>query len=311
MPKLSLIVPVYNVEKYILKCLESIKNQSMKDFECLIIDDGSKDNSIKIAEDFIKGDERFKIFHKENGGLSDARNYGIEKASGEYLAFIDSDDYIEESLIEDTYKMAKEYDSDIVCFDMYYLWPDGSKTISPGADFEVSNYKDNKEIIFINNSSNNKIYRSSFMKDKRFIKGMWYEDLAVIPVWLSKANNISHVSKPLYYYVQREGSISHSADERIFDIYKSLDMIKEKLNLSSDDIMPLYLDNCLEMTTLRIRDIDDIKLREDFYLHNVELLDIKCPNWHRYIKDYDFKKKIVFFLLKHRMVNILDRLYKK
>lgn len=311
MSKVSIIVPVYNVEKYILKCLESIKNQSMKDFECLIIDDGSKDNSIKIAEDFIKGDERFKIYHKENGGLSDARNYGIDKASGEYLAFIDSDDYIEESFIEDTYKMAKEYDSDIVCFDMYYLWPDGSKTISLGADFEHSNYQDNKDIIFINNSSNNKIYRSSFMKDKRFVKGMWYEDLAVIPVWLSKANNISHVSKPLYYYVQREGSISHSADERIFDIYKSLDMIKEELNLSSDDIMPLYLDNCLEMTTLRIRDIDDIKIRKDFYLHNVELLDIKCPNWYRHIKDYDIKKKIVFFLLKHRMVNILDRLYKK
>ena len=146
------------------------------------------------------------------------------------------------------------------------------------------------------------------MSDKRFIKGMWYEDLAVIPVWLSKANNVSHVGKPLYYYLQREGSISHSADHRIFDIYKALNIIKEELHT---DLTDLYLDNCLIMTTLRIRDIEDKDMRIDFYYKHVDYLDNDCPKWYDAIKnkDYNIKQKIVFFLLKHRMIKLLDRLY--
>lgn len=308
MTKFSVIVPVYNVEKYISKCIESVKGQTLTDFECLIIDDGTKDKSIEKAIETIGNDERFKIYHKVNGGLSDARNYGIDKAAGEYLFFLDSDDYIGNTLLEDTYNMAKKYDSDIVCFDMMYVFDNGEEKISFGADFECKSYKDDKSVIFINNSSNNKIYRRSFMNDKRFIKGMWYEDLAVIPVWLSKSNNVSHVGKPLYYYLQREGSISHSADPRIFDIYKALNIIKEELHT---DLTDLYLDNCLIMTTLRIRDIEDKNMRIDFYYKHVDYLDNDCPKWYDAIKDkdYNIKQKIVFFLLKHRMIKLLDRLY--
>ena len=308
MSLVSVIVPVYNVEKYISKCLESVKEQTLTDFECLIIDDGTKDNSIEKAIKVIGDDERFKIYHKVNGGLSDARNYGIDKATGEYLFFLDSDDYIDDTLLEDTYNMAKKYDSDIVCFDMMYVYDNGEEKISYGADFECKSYKDDNSVIFINNSSNNKIYRRIFMNDKRFIKGMWYEDLAVIPVWLSKANNVSHVSKPLYYYLQREGSISHSADPRIFDIYKALNIIKEQLHT---DLTDLYLDNCLIMTTLRIRDIEDKNMRIDFYNKHINYLDNDCPKWYDAMKEknYNFKQKIVFFLLKHRMIKLLDRLY--
>ena len=98
-PKVSVIVPVYNVEKYIARCIRSIKKQTFKDFEVLIIDDGSPDKSIDIAVKVIDGDERFTVYHKENGGLSDARNYGIERAKGEYIVLIDSDDYIDSDYI--------------------------------------------------------------------------------------------------------------------------------------------------------------------------------------------------------------------
>ena len=306
--RFSIIIPVYNVEMYISKCIESVKGQTLTDFECLIINDGTKDKSIEKAIEAIGNDERFKIYHKVNGGLSDARNYGIDKATGEYLFFLDSDDYIGNTLLEDTYNMAKKCDSDIVCFDMMYVYDNGEEKISYGADFECKSYKDDKSVIFINNSSNNKIYRRSFMSDKRFIKGMWYEDLAVIPVWLSKANNVSHVGKPLYYYLQREGSISHSADHRIFDIYKALNIIKEELHT---DLTDLYLDNCLIMTTLRIRDIEDKDMRIDFYYKHVDYLYNDCPKWYDAIKDkdYNIKQRIVFFLLKHRMIKLLDRLY--
>ena len=309
--KFSIIIPVYNVEKYITKCIESVKAQTLTDFECLIINDGTKDNSVEIANKVINGDDRFVIHHKVNGGLSDARNYGIAKAQGEYVFLLDSDDYIGETLLEDTYNMAKRYDSDIVCFDMMYVYEDGRESVSSGGNFEVTNFKDNKDLIFINNSANNKVYRRSFLEGEEFVKGMWYEDLAVIPTWLAQANNVSHVAKPLYYYLQREGSISHSADPRIFDIYTSIDMNKKALGLSSEALSKLYFNDCLVMTTLRIRDIEDNKMRLEFYKRNIEELDKHYPNWYQDVMKYDYslKQKLVFTLLKNKWIKLLDRIY--
>ena len=313
--KVSVIVPVYNVEQYIEKCLLSIKNQTLTDFECLIINDGTKDASIEVAKIVVGNDKRFKFFDKENGGLSDARNYGIEKANGEYLCFIDSDDYIAPDLLELTYNMGKENDSDIVCFDMYYVNEDGSLEYSWGSNYKgISNYKDNKEIIFSNNSANNKIYKASFMKDKRFFKGMWYEDLAVIPTWIAAANNMAHVYKPLYYYVQRQGSITHKADIRIFDIYKAISMVKNKLQLGAYEVRGLFFENCLVMTTLRIKEISDKKTRIEYYRKNVELLEEQYPNWYSDVKkdnDYNFKQKVIFFLLHMKMIGLVERAYNK
>lgn len=311
--KVSVIVPVYNVEKYIDKCLQSIKNQSLEDFECLIVNDGTKDNSIEIAKKTIGKDSRFRFLDKENGGLSDARNFGLNEATGEYICFIDSDDYIDRDLLKLSYEKAKEHNSDIVCFDLYYK-DDDSLTISKGANFyDVSDYQSNSKLIFCNNSANNKLFKKDFIKEKKFVKGIWYEDLATIPLWMAQANNVSYVDKPLYYYVQRRESISHSADIRIFDIYIALSKIKEKLNLSSRDLSKLYLDNCLIMTTLRIRDIKDIETRKEYYSHNVNLLDYHYNTWFidALKENYSFKQKIMFVLLKLRMINILDKAYHK
>ncbi len=311
--KVSVIVPVYNVERYIEKCLLSIKNQTLTDFECLIINDGTKDDSITVAKIVVGNDSRFKFFDKENGGLSDARNYGIERASGEYLCFIDSDDYIAPDLLELTYNMGKENNSDIVCFDMYYVNEDGSLEYSWGSNYTgTSNYNDNKEIIFSNNSANNKIYKASFMKDKRFFKGMWYEDMAVIPTWIAYANNMAHVCKPLYYYVQRQGSITHKADIRIFDIYKAISMVKNKLQLGAYEVRGLYFENCLVMTTLRIKEISDKKTRIEYYKKNIELLEEQYPNWYSDVKkdtEYSFKQKVIFFLLHKKMIGLVERAY--
>ena len=310
--KVSVIVPVYNTEKYIEKCLLTIKNQTLSDFECLVINDGTKDNSIEIAKNVVGNDNRFIFIDKENGGLSDTKNYGIERAQGEYLCFFDSDDYVDNTILEKAYNKAKENDSDIVCFDMYYEYEDGRLEITNDS-FEKESYSNNKDILFINNSSNNKLYRTSFMKDKRFIKGMWYEDLAVVPTWVAYANNICRVSEPLYYYVQRKNSISHSADPRIFDVYNALSNIKDELSLSSKDISKLYFDNCLVMTTLRIKEIEDKQTRLGYYRHNADLLDFHYPSWYKdvYKENYSSKQKIVFFLLKLRLVRILDKAYNK
>lgn len=311
MPKFSIIVPVYGVENYIAKCIESIKNQTLEDFECLVINDETKDSSVEVAKQVIDEDTRFKIFDKSNGGLSDTRNYGIERARGEYIFFLDSDDYIGPTLLEDTYNKAKENGSDIVCFDMMYVYENGEEKVSSAGEYDVTNYKETPELLFINNSANNKIFKKSFMENRRFVKGIWYEDLASVPVWLAQANNVGFVKKPLYFYLQREGSISHSADKRIFDIYKSINVIKGDLGLQSEDLADLYYDDCLVMTTLRIRDIEDKKLRKEFYLKNVEHLNNDYPNWAKDLpKDrYSFKQRIVFKLLQFKLIGLLDLIY--
>ena len=235
--KFSIVIPVYNVERYITKCLESVKSQTLEDYECLIIDDGTKDRSVEAAQAVIGNDKRFKIYHKENGGLSDARNYGMARAEGDYILLLDSDDYIDPSLLEKTYEMAMKNDSDIVCFDMIYVYDDHEAVNKVSMDKENDSYKDNPGLIFIDHSANNKIYRREFLKDKTFIKGLWYEDLATIPTWIAKANNVSYVNEPLYYYVQRSGSISHSEDPRIFDIYKAINNLKKELNTDNNRLI--------------------------------------------------------------------------
>ena len=135
--------------------------------------------------------------------------------------------------------------------------------------------------------------------------------MAVIPLWLTKANNVSCVKEALYYYVQRPNSISHSADIRVFDIYKALNILKKELHLTSEDISKLYLDNGLEMTTLRIREIADEKVRKAYYAQNVTYLNAEYPTWYKAVKkrNYPLKKKIVFYLLKSQHFNLLDKLY--
>lgn len=313
--KVSIIVPVYNVEKYIGKCLKSIQNQTLEDFECLVINDGTKDKSVEVAKQTVLADSRFLFFDKANGGLSDARNYGAARAKGEYICFIDSDDYIESNLLELAYKKGKQHDSDIVCFDMYYDFENGKLEYSNGANFEeVTDYQNFPALIYINNSANNKLFKREFLKEKYFIKGMWYEDLAVIPGWLARANNVSHVNKPLYYYVQRQGSITHKADKRIFDIYTALELIKDDLKLQSKDIRKLYFDNCLVMTTIRIKDIDDKNIRRNFYNTHVDLLNKQYKNWLSDIlkeDSYNVKQKLIFILLKFKMFSLIDKVYGK
>lgn len=309
--KFSIIVPVYNVEKYISKCLKSILNQSLEDFECLIIDDGSEDNSIEIANDLIKNDARFTIYHKENGGLSDARNYGLDLAIGEYVCFVDSDDYIHKDMLKETYYVAKENGSDITTFDLYYEYDDGHKELTKGGNKPISYYEEDKDLLFIVHSANNKIFRRVFLQDKRFVYGMSYEDLASIPIWLAQANNVTYVNKALYYYMQRGTSISHSYDERIFDIYKAINNIKNNLHLSSDEVSEFYLKQGLVSIMLKIREMDNKELRREFYLKNANYLDNDYPEWYEAFKkeDYSFKWKMVALLLKKKHIKLLDRIY--
>ena len=205
--KISVIVPVYNLEKYIRQCLESVLNQTYRDLEILAVNDGSKDSSKEILDAYALKDPRITVLDKPNGGLSDARNCGMDHMTGEYVVFIDSDDVIDPDMVGHLLEAAEKTGSDIAVSDMEYFYEDGRTGYSDGGQFTCTNVRETPGLIAINNSACNKLFRSELFLDVRFPKGLWYEDLATIPILLCKAGSVVKVNEALYRYRQRSGSI--------------------------------------------------------------------------------------------------------
>ena len=220
MYKLSIIIPVYNVEKYLKECLDSVCNQTLKDIEIICINDGSTDNSLSILKNYAQKDTRIKIISKENEGQASARNLGIKKSSGEYVAFVDSDDFIEPSMFEKLYTKAKNNDLDIVMCKIatydnqteeikYNVW---YYMLGVFKDFEkdIFNHKDTKEFTCnIAVTPYNKIYKNSLLKDNNilFPEGLIFEDEKFFFDTYLRAKKVSIVDEFLYYYrVNRKGS---------------------------------------------------------------------------------------------------------
>ena len=217
MAEISIIVPVYNVEKYLENCIESILNQTFKDFELILVDDGSTDNSGKICDIYKKKDSRIKVIHKNNGGLSSARNAGIDVAGGKYIGFVDSDDSIHPKMYETLYDLISKYNSDIaICNfkNIYNMLYKEYEEIEMNGIIEMSN------IEAINNLydstiglrlrvSWNKLYNKYLFNDIRFELGRVHEDEFIAHKILYKSNKVVYIDRELYYYLQREGSIMH------------------------------------------------------------------------------------------------------
>ena len=215
MELVSIVVPVYKVEQYLDQCVQSIRNQTWKELEIILVDDGSPDQCGEMCEGYKAQDQRIVVIHKPNGGLGDARNEGAKAARGKYLLFVDSDDHIAEDLVEKTIKAARETDSDIVLFDYYYV--ENGKTerrsydIPPG---RALNLADEKELLLAPPASWIKLFCREFYEKAGIIfpTGIYYEDLATTPQLLLEADRIVYLDEPLYYYVNRRGSIMGSKD---------------------------------------------------------------------------------------------------
>lgn len=233
---ITVIVPVYNVEKYLRHCVETIVNQTYAKLEIFLIDDGSSDSSGEICDELSIDDERIKVIHKENGGLSDARNVAIEKSNGKFITFVDSDDYIPYDTIEYLYKQIKAYDADISIGKMYLT----SKTDEKIANQETQSIKlDNKEAViemiygsYYTASASGKLYKTSLFKDIRYPVGRLNEDLFTTYKLLNKSRLTVYSDKIVYYYFHRVGSIINSAfNEKRLDVLRALDQIQADINL--------------------------------------------------------------------------------
>ena len=234
MPEISVVVPVYNVEAYLDKCIDSILNQTYREFELILVDDGSTDHCPEIIDQRAAGDERIRVIHKKNGGLSDARNEGMKIARGEYVSFIDSDDFIEPEMIEKCMAKLHETGADLVIFDFYqYYQADGRKELIANVFSGDRTYslKDTPELITsIANAAWNKVYRLSLFRDHgiTYPWGCLYEDLGTTYRLLARAESVAFVNEPLYDYLRdRPGNITGEFNMRAYHV---LDMVKITLD---------------------------------------------------------------------------------
>ena len=217
--KVSVIVPVYNVESYLDKCLTSLVKQTLQEIEIIVVNDGSKDNSEKIIEKYLKKyPEKIKYIKKANGGLSSARNEGLKYASGEYIGFVDSDDYVSLNTFNLMYKKAKEKNFDLVVCNLNYVHETKTKMVSAGLDKDLENEDEvKKNIVFLYPAVWNKLYKKEILDSLKFKEGIWYEDVEFNFRVYPRVKSIGYVDKPLIQYVQRESSISKTIDKRLFN----------------------------------------------------------------------------------------------
>ena len=230
---ISIIVPVYNVEKYIRKCVSTLITQTYSDIEIILVDDGSTDASGDICDELASIDKRIRVIHKENGGLSDARNTGIANARGEYIGFVDSDDYVHSSMYETLWKNIENEKADIAYCDFYWIdeteiiqesLGDSKMQVFEGTDILERIYKLNLPTVI----AWNKLYRKSLFDSVKFPRGKVHEDEAVIHRLLYLCKKIVYINEKLYYYVKRKGSITDVIN--ITKLADAIDAFEDRMN---------------------------------------------------------------------------------
>ena len=281
--KVSVIVPIYNVEKYLEKCINSLLSQTLEDIQIILVNDGSKDNSGNIAKECEKNNKNRIIYvEKENGGLSDARNYGLKYATGDFIAFLDSDDYIEKNAYEEMYNKAIEENADYVECDFIWEFPNKIRV-----DKQYP-YKNKKEMLsFVRVVAWNKLIKRQLITDNNleFPKGLRYEDVEFTYKLIPFINKFAYVDKPFIHYVQREGSIANVQNERTAEIFTVLDNVIEfykKNNIYEkyrDELEYNYARYLLCSSLKRMCKIKDKTIREKLLTESWKRLNSNFPNW--------------------------------
>ncbi|MCI6191164.1 MAG: glycosyltransferase [Clostridium sp.] len=320
----SIIIPVYNVEEYIEECLKSILNQTYKDIELLIVDDGSTDNSIKIIKRYESKFEKIKIFTQKNKGASEARNLALKYAIGEFILFIDSDDFLEPTMIEKMVNKAEKYNSDVtICGYCLYYSKDNVKNkiftygtekkdnLSPLEVVDMMlNYK-------LQGQPWNKLFKKDILINNKFAfeSGRYIEDIFPIFKIILKSNNISFIDEPLYYYRQRITSSMNEkskklADDYFYAMYSIMKYIKKE-NIKVDKnsyiaFRTIVLSNFIAMYTDYKRD----SVYKDFYNSEFKELDIKIHEFIN-VNNIPIKDKVRVILWKMRIFNFIKNLKNK
>lgn len=300
--KVSVIVPVYNVEKFIDKCLNSLVNQTLKEIEIIVVNDGSPDNSQKIIDEYVKKyPDKIKSFIKENGGQGSARNMGMEKAVGEYISFVDSDDWLDLNTLEKMYNLAKKDKSDIVICDMvdhysnYTIYHNCTKYNSV---FEVTP------------SACNKIFRKELIKDFSFLSKLWYEDFDFTTKILFNTNKISNISEGFYHCnCGHESTMNNNNSKKNLDMIIVVEDIIDYLKKNDKydkNIVSYLIFNHILITTINRVAIQKSIDKKDVIRQLIKYSKDNISDYRRqtFYKNISRNRKIIAWLNYHNMYNL-------
>lgn len=318
--KLSIIVPVYGVEKYIDKCLNSLVKQSLKEIEIIVVNDGTKDNSQKIIDKYVKKyPDKIKSYIKENGGQGSARNYGLEKANGEYIGYVDSDDFVEKDMYKKLYNKAKENNYDIVVCGNYNVSEDYQ---NKNIDTFINNYNTDLENIFFGKMAVwNKIYkRDILIKNKlEFKEKVWYEDLAFTLKAIMNSNTFAFIDEPLCDYLIREGSTMNNSNvQRNLEILDAFNDILSYIQHNKKEeyfskIEFLAIDHIYISAIVRVLKAEaDDKVKRETINKLIDYMNKKFPNYknNKYINTLSKNRKIIYKLINIKMYGLINLIFK-
>ena len=309
MVKVSIIVPIFNASKYLSRCIDSILNQTLNDIEVILINDGSTDESHKIISKY--DDMRIKYFKRRNHGISESRNFGIDKSSGEFICFLDSDDYINNTFCEEMYNRCINDNLDM-CICDYYHYIENRQEIEKIQlpSFDNTSLENNpKLLIDINLSSCNKIYRKSLFDSKklRFPNDLKYEDISFVTRTMLSCNKIGKIDKPLYCFMVHDNCQITVVDEKMFDIFKILDIVYDdfKDNIKLRKYLSYLIVSKVTTYIMWQKQQKDRSIKNKFIDTGFEYMKSHIKNYRKssYFKDINWIKAII------KKNKILTKLY--
>ena len=318
---ISVVVPVYKVEKYLADCVDSILGQTYKNIEVILVDDGSPDNSGIMCDEYKTKDKRIRVIHKSNGGLSSARNCGLENSKGNFICFIDSDDYLEPNYLEELKNNMDYYDSDIsVCNFIYHKNDTTSITNFETLSF-CSEGKDKFNNLYnaysgLTVTAWNKLYKRKVFDNVRYPEGKIFEDSFIVCNLLDNAKKVSYILKPLYNYICRKESISTSFALNHFDKIEAydikIDFISNKgyydLVVVEKSRKMLHLIKCL--AKMERYGIKNKEVWDKYYKELVEInKEVKWKDSNKYDKFYKIFRRlsISMLALMYRLKQLLNK----
>ncbi|WP_313373447.1 glycosyltransferase family 2 protein [Chishuiella sp.] len=321
---ISVIVPVYNTEKYLSKCLDSIINQTLKNIEIIIVNDGSIDNSQLIIDNFVKKDSRIKSIIKKNGGLSDARNFGIDNSKGDYLAFVDSDDYIDKNMFEEMYNLSQKHQSEIVLCDLVKVNEKGEEfrglPQSPQLGDKIILKDDFTIFGEMSCFACNKLFKKSLFDKHRFRKGIHFEDIELIPKLVLDSTIISKINHPYYKYFERQDSITKTHTNKGLDMFLAVNEVSNYFmnsaynsnnsNLKRFQIFQAYYSYLAYVAYVKDKLLKrNMLLALNDFLNNNSINKKEIINYKRFNNNYLMSlnnKKKIFYLLAQINLNLLN-----
>ena len=297
--KISVIIPVYNSSTNLRKCLDSVVNQTLKDIEIIVINDGSTDDSKNIIEEYTVKYKNIIFIDQENKGIGKTRNIGIKKATGEYITFVDSDDYIKENMLEEYYKYAKKHNFDLV-IGSYIKKINNKEIIFENNKFKTGNVKTTPQILYlIEYGPWAKLYKREMLINNNiyFDEKRKYEDMPFVSKALLKSKLIGQITEPYYYYIIHNNSETTTMDKRVFDILDILKEIKDyyKREYYLRDELDYVMIDKITTYMLQQRVQKDNKLRIEFINAGYAFLNKNIKNWrgNKYYKKTNFLKRII------------------